>query len=194
LKLYITPNSPYARIARVAAIESGLSARIEIINVTTRDAKTDYFKISPLARVPALVDGDILIADTRDICAHFDALTNTRQWGPSESASARTLRHIASGFLDGIAVWLRETGRPADQQSAPVIAYEIHRAAKALAWLEGHTDTQKPLNFTTLTLACALDIATRRTMALDWPEIAPNLATWATSFARRPAMQITAPD
>ncbi|MCP4048534.1 MAG: hypothetical protein GY732_21355 [Gammaproteobacteria bacterium] len=51
-KLYFTPNSPYARIARVAARESGLIDQIDEIEVVTRDEATWYFEITPLARVP----------------------------------------------------------------------------------------------------------------------------------------------
>jgi len=31
MKLYITPGSPYARIARVVVLEKGLASRVEII-------------------------------------------------------------------------------------------------------------------------------------------------------------------
>jgi glutathione S-transferase len=31
MKLYITPGSPYARIARVVVFEKGLESRVEII-------------------------------------------------------------------------------------------------------------------------------------------------------------------
>jgi len=89
VRLYITPTSPYARITRVALIEDGLSDTIEVINVTTRARDTDYFNITPLARVPALVDGDTLIADTRDICAHFDSITKTARWCLPDSTTAR---------------------------------------------------------------------------------------------------------
>lgn len=194
MKLYITTNSPYARIARVAAIESGLASRIEVINVKTRDAKTDYFDISPLARVPALLDNGVLIADTRDICAHYDSLLETPCWCLPETDQSRTLRHIVCGFLDGVAVWLRETARASDQQSAPVIAYEEHRAAKALNWLENNSIFQAPIDFTRLTLGCALDIAALREMPNINVETAPRLLQWHTDFARRPSMQQTRPD
>ncbi len=37
MKLFYTPNSPYAHIARVTALELNLSDRIEMQKVTVRD-------------------------------------------------------------------------------------------------------------------------------------------------------------
>jgi glutathione S-transferase len=38
MKLYITPGSPYARMARVMVIEKGLESRVEVIVAQTRAA------------------------------------------------------------------------------------------------------------------------------------------------------------
>ena len=40
MKLYITPGSPYARIARVVVLEKGLASRVEIIAVRPSFAAT----------------------------------------------------------------------------------------------------------------------------------------------------------
>ena len=115
IRLYYTPNSPYARIARVAARESGLIDTVDEIVAITRSPDSSLFAISPLARVPVLVDGTTTLADTRDICGYFDGLTGLAQWCPDESSDARYLRHVTTGFLDGVAVWLRENARPDGQ-------------------------------------------------------------------------------
>ncbi len=49
MKLFYTPNSPYARIARVAALELYLGERIEMRKVTVREANSellDYFYLT----------------------------------------------------------------------------------------------------------------------------------------------------
>ena len=192
-KLYYTPNSPYSRIARVAARESGLIDGVEEIEATTRDAKTSYFEVTPLARVPVLVDGAVMLAETRDICAYFDELTGKAQWFPKEDHETRYLRHIVSGFLDGIAVWVRENYRPEGQKSEPVKAYEDHRARQALAWLEAHWQPGSQKSYTDLVLACAIDIAIDRGLGRSWEAVAPKAIDWARCEAMEPAMRVTAP-
>lgn len=134
------------------------------------------------------------IADTRDIAAHFDARSGCVRWLPPEDATARLERNVATGFLDGVAVWLRENGRVPGEKSQAVMAYEALRARRALVWLEASgIAAQDRWDFTALTLACAAGIATSRGMAVDWPAIAPRLMNWAAQQMQRPSMQATAP-
>jgi glutathione S-transferase len=191
MRLYYTPNSPYARIARVAARESGLIARIEEIEARTREAGTPHFQVTPLARVPVLVDGAVTLADTRDICGYFDELTGEARWLPEEDPQARYLRHVATGFLDGVAVWLRENARPPGQRSDPVMRYEEHRAERVLAFLETHFSAEDAAGFTALALACAVGIARDRGMGGDWRALAPRVLHWAERRAEAPAMRDT---
>ncbi|WP_137701065.1 glutathione S-transferase family protein [Marimonas lutisalis] len=193
MRLYYTANSPYARITRVALRESGLRPRVEEIEVRTRDAESDYFRITPLARVPVLEDGGAIIADTRDICAHFDTLEGRTRWFPPEDDDARLMRHVTTGFLDGVAVWLRENMRPDGQRSDPVMRYEEHRASQVLRWLAPRWQGVGRWDFTAVTLACAIDIARDRGMAQGWADIAPDVMDWAGTRAGCPFMAETAP-
>ena len=36
MKLYVTPGSPYARMARIVVLEKGLQSRVEVIVATQR--------------------------------------------------------------------------------------------------------------------------------------------------------------
>ena len=47
MKLYITPGSPYARMARIVVLEKGLENRVEIITAQTRVADSPYYLINP---------------------------------------------------------------------------------------------------------------------------------------------------
>lgn len=182
IRLYYTPNSPYARIARVAIIDAGLADRTEFIPVQTRNVKTGLFRITPLARVPCLEHNNRLIADTRDICHYIDGLLDTPRWLVQESGAAQTQRHIATGLLDSVAIWLCETARPAEARSQIVQDYENHRVSQILAWVEAHfgeifTPADR-WDFTTLTVAAALDIAQMRDMPAAHVESAPRLLEW----------------
>jgi len=197
LRLCYTPNSPYARIARVAIYDAGLADRTDFIAVQTRDAKTNLFQITPLARVPCLEHQGRLIADTRDICHYIDGLLETPQWLPPENGTTQTQRQIATGLLDSIAIWLRENARPTDTRSQIVLDYEVHRVCQILLWFEAHFDTiftpEDRWDFTTLTLAVALDIAQMRGMNSVRPKNAPRLLEWLHNTVTRPSMRKTAP-
>jgi glutathione S-transferase len=75
MKLYITPASPYARMARIMVIEKGLESRVEIITAQTRLTDSPYYKINPSGRVPYLIRGDgVGLEESAVICAYPDHL------------------------------------------------------------------------------------------------------------------------
>jgi glutathione S-transferase len=64
MKLYITPASPYARMARIVVIEKRLENRVDIIPAQTRLTNSPYYKINPSGRVPYLIrDDDVGMED-----------------------------------------------------------------------------------------------------------------------------------
>ena len=54
MKLYVTPTSVYARLARIMVIEKGLEDRVEVIPALTRQTDSPYYAISVSGRVPYL--------------------------------------------------------------------------------------------------------------------------------------------
>ena len=75
MKLYITPGSPYARIARVVVLEKGLESRVEIIAAQTRLADSPYYSVNPSGRVPYLIrDDGVGLEESANICAYLDHL------------------------------------------------------------------------------------------------------------------------
>ena len=58
MELYVTPGSPYARMARIVVIEKSLESRVEVIFAQTRTAGSPYYQINPSGRVPYLVRDD----------------------------------------------------------------------------------------------------------------------------------------
>ena len=74
MKLYITPASPYARMARIVVIEKGLESRVEIIRAQTRLTDSPslqdqsvgrVFRISSVTTAPAWRNPLV-------ICAYLD--------------------------------------------------------------------------------------------------------------------------
>lgn len=199
MKLYISPTSPYARLARIVVIEKGLSDRVEIIPAQTRKAGSPYYAINPSGRVPYLVaDGGLDLEDSALICTFLDRLDGrprlTRLLEEDGWRYGRA-EMMARNVLDGISVWAREMRRPEGERSPTIIAHEAERARRSAAALDKEVASPPfsgPLNMAQLILIAALDMARFHRLAdLEGPN--PRLSAWAGPLRERPSVRATAP-
>jgi glutathione S-transferase len=199
MKLYITPGSPYARLARMFVIEKKLGDRVEVIVARTRAADSPYYEINPSGRVPYLIrDDGVGIEESALICAYldsFDAHPLLAQTADGDAWEARRLEALARSMLDGLAVWSRERSRPPDEQSPTTIAHERARSERMIDVWEGlveHPLMTGRLDMAQLTLACALGMDVRNS-DFQWRPGHPKLAAWFERFSSRPSFQATMP-
>lgn len=198
LKLYITPGSPYARMARIVVLEKGLEGRVETIAAKTRVADSPYYGINPSGRVPYLLGEDgVGLEESALICAYLDHLDgepvfdmpDAQQW------QARRLEALARSMMDGLSVWLRETLRPENERSPGVIQHETDRARRMAGIWEREIDhplMHGTLNMIQITLACALGLEARNS-GFRWRPGHPKLSEWFDAIATRPSFAATAP-
>jgi glutathione S-transferase len=199
MKLYITPGSPYARMARIVVLEKKLESRVEIIAATTRVADSPYYGINPSGRVPYLVGDDgVGLEESALICAYLDHLDGDPAFdlpAGDQAWEARRLEALARSMLDGLSVWGREMLRPPNERSPGVIQHETDRARRmADLWeLEaGHPLMRAALNLLQITLACALGLEARNP-DFRWRPRRPKLCKWFDGVAARPSFATTAP-
>lgn len=199
MKLYITPGSPYARIARVVVLEKGLESRVEIIAAQTRRADSPYYSINPSGRVPYLLrDDGVGLEESAVICAYLDQLNgnSTFDLPPGDQAwEARRLEALARSMLDGLAVWGREILRPQNERSPTVLQHEADRSRRMADLWEAEIDhplMRGALNMAQITLACALGLEARNPY-LRWRPGHPKLCDWFGQIAARPSFAATAP-
>ncbi len=197
MKLYITPGSPYARMARIAVLEKGLQDRVEIIVAKTRTAGSPYYDINPSGRVPYLVcENGVAFEESAVICAYLDQL----QGKPALKAAgkpweAERLEGLARSMVDGISVWNRELARPETERSPTVIRHEKERARRMADVWEREIDhplMRGPLNMIQMTLACGLGLEVRNA-DFRWRPGRPKLVRWFDEIAARPSFVATAP-
>ena len=199
MKLYITPGSPYARMARIVVLEKALEDRVEIIAARTRATGSPYYAINPSGRVPYLVreDGTGLEESTL-ICAFLDHLDGHPVFdlpAGDPSWQARRLEALARSLLDGLSVWLRELLRPGNERSPEVIQHETERARRLVDLWEaeiGHPLMHGRLNMAQITLACGLGLELRNP-EFRWRPRHPQLCGWYDRIAARPSFAATAP-
>jgi glutathione S-transferase len=199
MKLYITPGSPYARIARIVVLEKGLERQVEVIAAQTRVADSPYYRINPSGRVPYLIcDDGTGLEESSVICAYLDHLDGHPTFDLPQGNlawEARRLGALATSMLDGLSVWGREMTRPQNEPSPTIIAHETERSRRMADLWE--TEIEHPvmhgaLNLTQLTLACALGLEDRNP-DLHWRPGHPKLCDWFGRIATRPSFTATAP-
>lgn len=198
MKLYITPGSPYGRIVRIVMLEKGLGDRVEIIIAPTRMTNSPYYQINPSGRVPYLVrDDGVGLEESALICAYLDHLVDKPMFDwptGNDGWEARRLDALAHSFIDGLAVWLRENARPANERSPTTLAHETQRSLRMAKLWESeitHPAVHGPLNLAQITLACALSLETRNP-DFKWRPGHPKLSAWFDAFATRPSFKATA--
>ena len=200
LKLYITQNSPYARLARITVLEKGLEDKVKQIVAQTRSIDSPYYEINPSGRVPCLIlpDGTRL-EESQVVCSYLDNLDSAPLFGAppgSNGFHVQRLEAMARSLADGVSVWIREGFRPQQQRSPGVIDHERDRAARLIEVWE--TEVMHPVmtgklsNMAQMTLIVALHLE-RWNPDFEWRDGHPNLVNWAESLAVRPSIRDTMP-
>ena len=199
MKLYITPGSPYARMARIVVVEKGLASRVEIVLAQTRVIDSPYYTINPSGRVPYLVRNDgIGMEESTLICSYLDHLDGQPELAPTTGEPEwewRRLDALASSLMDGLSVWGREIVRPENEQSPTVIRHEMARAQRMTELWEqeiDHAVMRSKLNLVQIRLACTLGLEARNPR-FRWRPGYPKLSAWFDSITARPSFASTVP-
>jgi glutathione S-transferase len=197
MKLYCTPGSPYARMARIVVLEKQLGSRVEVIFAKTRAKGSPYYDINPSGRVPYLVrDDGIGMEESALICAYLDQIDGKPTLGLPPGWEARRLEALARSLTDGLAVWGRELTRPVNERSPGVIEHETERARRMIDLWEREIDNpamKGPLNMAQITLACGLGMEARNA-DFRWRAGHSGLAAWFEALAARPSFEATRPE
>jgi glutathione S-transferase len=201
MKLYITPGSPYARMARVVVQEKNLEDRVEIIQAKTRTENSPYYDTNTSGRVPfLLLDDGRGFEDSGLVCRYLDSLDGnpTLETAPDAPEwELQRLESMARSMLDGISLWSREyTYRPAEIRSDFFIGHETARAMRMLDAFEQEIDNPVltgPLNMAQLTLACTLHGRDKLADGVEWRAERPKLAAWIDRIGDRPSFASTKP-
>ncbi len=107
MKLFYTSNSPYSRVARIVAL--ALKVPVDFVEVTVRESAEELLNYNPAAKVPSLeLDDGIVLSETRLICEHFESRSAHPILSKVDDHEGRHWEGIIGGFMDGIAVWVRD--------------------------------------------------------------------------------------
>ena len=196
MRLYYSPNSPYAHKVRVLAMERNIADQLELIEVSTADLDGPLPEINPLGKVPALDAGvDGIIHDSPVICEYLDGYTTSAASpGKAIDLADKCFAATAHGMLDaGYAVRMEKT-RPEHLQWQGWKDKQFGKINRTLDQLEANPATL-PAQPTigAIALACTLEWLDFRHPEGQWLAKRPKLASWANEFSQRESMQQTRP-
>lgn len=198
MKLYCSVNSPYARKARVAAIELGVDRKIELVETDPRDSTTGYWSLNPLGKIPALAldDGSVLF-DSPVVCEYLNDVVGDGRLMPKDDAGrfrTRTLVALVDGVLDAAMAVRLERQRPESEQSPAWMDKQLAVAGRGLdALQEALPEYQDKVNLVSIGTACAITWIGFRIPEQDWLGPRKRLADWYEAFNQRESMQRTTP-
>jgi len=189
--LLCTPNSLYSRIIRMMALELGVELPIEYVGV--RDRADRLLKYNPTGKVPTLVldDGHIL-AESRPIGELLEKLSGKKILAAVADSEDRQIESLVTGFVDGVAVWVREARRAPDDQSAEILKLEKDRARRCLAIFEEISWQSRQVDYALISLIAALELMTMRVDS-NWQNDFPKLSIWYRLVIEKEAFASTRP-
>ncbi len=196
MKLYYSPNSPYARKVRVLILERDLSDKVQLIEVSTTDPNGPLFLVNPLGKVPALATSeDGIVHDSPVICEYLDGFTSSRAGkGRVIDLSDKCLAATAQGILDAGYAARMEKQRPKELQWQQWNDKQFQKIDRTLDQIEA-TAEKLPTEATigAIALACTLEWLEFRHAEGNWLAMRPKLNNWVSSFGKRSSMLQTRP-
>lgn len=201
MKLYYTPNSPYARKARIIVHELNLGPRVESIAIQL-PADAAFRAVNPLGKIPALVldDGSVLY-DSPVICEYVDAMGQGKFFPRAtlfREAEGRwralTLQALGDGLGDAVVRRNQEMRLAADRRSDDVIGRQTNAIEAAFAAVD-RASAKFPAEPTIgeISVCCAIGYLDLRNPTDGWRDRYRQLARWLDGFSRRPSVEATKP-
>lgn len=198
MKLFFNKTSPYARKARIAALEKGLAGRVDFIETDPWASPADLLAVTPLSKVPALVtdDGQV-VTESDSIIQALDLLGGGPVLLPVDPAARiDTLARagLCQGLIDASFIATIERRRPAAGQWEDWVQRQRAAVERALVHAAGFRLSPQRFDLGDIALAAALGYLDFRMADIPWRQRHVALAAWYDAAALRPSMQATRPD
>jgi len=202
MKLFFSPASPFARKVRAAAIELGLSDRIELEVVDTAPGKPNRAYANahnPLRKIPALLcDDGTTVYDSPLICEYLNGLAGGRLY-PRPDAPHRwrvlTNHSLAHGMCEAaLSIRYEMALRPEERRWQLWIDDQWDRIDAGLDWFSHNgAELAGPIDIAHLALGSVLGYLDFRMPERPWRPKFPLLKDWFERLERRPSFQQTRP-
>lgn len=200
MDLYMSENSPYARLARILVRELGVAAQVTEMPVNPRNPETGFWQINPVARIPTLVlaDGTAIVESTL-ICRYLDeTLGAGAMHNPLiEKPDRLRLLGLAIGVLDKGMIARVEKARPGAVDTDSFVKTHLAAVERGLdaldaAFADSAAGDDERIDMADIAIATAAGW-----VSLRHPEIAvcdrKALSRHVDALSHRPAFKETVP-
>ena len=198
VKGYATINSPFARKARIAAIETGQPGLIDWQMMSREERAEQIPAINPLGKVPVVVlESGAALYDSPVICAWIDSTNSGPKLIPESGAekwAALQLEALGDGMGEVIVPLSQEMNKAEEARSAAVLTRLTGKLTSALAALDRQAvDFRDPPGIGEIAVVAAMGYVEFTKVNPDWRSAYPALAAWYDEINKRPAFAETAP-
>lgn len=196
--LYYTQRSPYARKVRILLAEKNLPCELQETDIANK--APDFLKISPIGKIPVLVDEDgTTLWDSTQIIEYLDETYPEPAFYPSDRIQrlqCRQWEELADTFTDNVVgLWLQnrkgekaDAGDQAKYQAAidrllPVFNEQLTQTPYLLgvSWTAADVATLSGLGYYTLRFG------------EQWQQQYSRLAEWFKGLHQRASVSNTVP-
>ena len=195
MKLYWSPNSPFARKVVVVTKEMEIDHCVELIETSAIPTKANEVlsALNPLTRIPTLQlkTGEILF-DSSAICNYLNEFSGGEllpEPGPTRRQVLK-LELFGVDIMDRAVVCRQETLRSEGLRWSGWVDAQFDRIGKVLDTLNANVPPLNP-DLGTVTVGCALEYLDFRFRDRPWRWERPKLSAWHEQFALRPSMAST---
>jgi glutathione S-transferase len=201
MKLTFSPASPFARKVRIAAIETGLIDKIELVPtaVVPGTSNHEYARINPVKKLPALIldNGDVII-DSYVIVEYLDELAGGGKLIPASGPTrwkVKSDHSLLQGMLDSMLLCRYEkVVRPQGLQWQAWSDDHWNRTWTGMARFENQPDVlMRPFDIVQIGLVCVLGYADFRFADCGWRKAYPKLDAFHQKMLERPSVKISIP-
>lgn len=198
--LIIAAPSPFARKARIALLEKGVTFEVEIDNPWSPAARAPAH--NPLGKIPVLLtEDDGAILDSRLIVEYVEEkwpLPALLPSGARNRVATRQIEVLADGVCDAVVLIVLERARLPQLQSRDWIMRQFAKVEAGVAEVErrlapGPCYNGKCFGLADIAVGCMLGYLDLRMPEFAWRECAPGLDGLFTTLSKRESFRATRP-
>jgi glutathione S-transferase len=199
LKLYTSPLSTFARRVHIAALEKGLQLESVVLDMAKREHRqAPYLALNPYGRVPTLVDGEFVLAESTAILEYLEARFPEPALLPSGVRErAQVAMHMKLCDLELAApnytTIFSKRFVPQERWRAAEMEAAKKPTERHLAILDKHLEGRSYLVAERFTLADLCYVPFLHFRALLDVEIPANVSRWADALLERASAKATVP-
>jgi glutathione S-transferase len=194
MKIIGSLTSPFVRFVRVVCEELNIPYEMEVtlpFNKMKEGKNDELIRAhNPLMKVPALIDGENEIVDSRIIVGyltkHSAANANFRSGFPADLREENILTVILGVTDAGVLRFMMKASHPEIQLETGYMARSLERIKSGFQWLDRQPRLGQSFGVTEAALMSTLEWMKKRAV-YDWNEF-PNIVKMHKTYCERPSL------